>query len=241
MRSVAVSNSPVIGIIAESAPDVELHAGIVRRSGGSPRPILAGDSAKDAMEWVGGLIVAGEPTGRRAGRKPGTLAGGQTLELRLLAAALERDMPVLGTGRGMHAINAVVGGASPAALVGHGVEVEEGDQASSYHRIYIAPGSKLAAIVGSGGFVRVNSRHEHGIKEPQKSSRLLASAYSLEDGVIEALESPDHDWVIGVQFNPERRLEVPPHFDRLFQGLVERAQRKASRFPTSQDPSLRSG
>ncbi|MCH7653041.1 MAG: gamma-glutamyl-gamma-aminobutyrate hydrolase family protein, partial [Chloroflexi bacterium] len=87
----------------------------------------------------------------------------------------------------------------------------------------ISPGSKLAAVVGSGGFVRVNSRHHQGIKEPQKSSELLASAYSLEDGYIEALESPGHRWVIGVQFHPERRMEVPPHFDRLFQSLVERA------------------
>ena len=52
---------------------------------------------------------------------------------------------------------------------------------------------------------------------------LMASAYALEDGVIEALESPGHRWIIGVQFQPERRMEIPPHFDRLFQSLVERA------------------
>ena len=55
---------------------------------------------------------------------------------------------------------------------------------------------------------------------------LMASAYSLEDGVIEALESPNHRWVIGVQFHPERRMELPPHFDRLFQSLVERAEER---------------
>ena len=79
-------------------------------------------------------------------------------------------------------------------------------------------------MVGSGGFVRVNSRHSNGIREAQKSSWLLASAYSLEDGIIEALESSRHRWVIGVQFRPERRMEVPPHFDRLFQSLLERAR-----------------
>ena len=95
---------------------------------------------------------------------------------------------------------------------------------SSYHRIFISPGSKLAAVVGSGGFVRVNSRHELGQGDSRRSPRLLASAYSLEDGVIEALESPEHRWVIGVQFQPELRGEVPPHFDRLFQSLIERAE-----------------
>jgi putative glutamine amidotransferase len=64
------------------------------------------------------------------------------------------------------------------------------------------------------------------MREAQKSPLLMASAYSLEDGVIEALESPNHRWVIGVQFHPERRMELPPHFDRLFQSLVERAEER---------------
>ena len=134
-------------------------------------------------------------------------------------------MPVLGVGPGMIALNVAFGGAAPTEVVGHDVELEDGEPVSAYHRIYIAPGSKLAAIVGSGGFVRVNSRHGVGLRDAHKSPRLLASAYGLDDGVVEALESPEHDWVIAVQFNPERRMEVPPQFDRLFQGLVERAAR----------------
>ena len=74
--------------------------------------------------------------------------------------------------------------------------------------------------------MRVNSRHPEGLKEAGKSRLLVASAYSLEDGIIEAVESPMHRWVIGVQFHPERRLELPPHFDRLFQSLVERAKER---------------
>ena len=95
-----------------------------------------------------------------------------------------------------------------------------------YHHIYISPGSKLAAVVGSGGIVRVNSYHHQAVREAHKSPRLLASAYSLEDGLVEALESPVHRWVIAVQFHPERRMELPPHFDRLFQSLVERAEER---------------
>ena len=132
-------------------------------------------------------------------------------------------MPVLGICRGVQALNVSLGGTLTDDLSGHDSLEEGGGKKSSYHRVYIAPGSKLAAIVGSGGFVRVNSRHRQGIREAQKAPALLASAYSVEDGVIEALESPDHDWVIGVQFHPERRMEVPPQFDKLFQGLVERA------------------
>ena len=54
----------------------------------------------------------------------------------------------------------------------------------------------------------MNSRHHQGVGEPQKASSLMASAYSLEDGLIEALESPGHDWVIGIQWHNEREKEV---------------------------------
>ena len=197
-----VEDLPSIGITGADKSGAELLEKIVGRSGGLPVILPPGPPDLDA---VGGLVVAGDAAG--------------------VEAAVERDMPVLGVGAGIIALNAAFGGAAPNAVAGHDIEHEDGEPKSAYHRIYIAPGSKLAAIVGSGGFVRVNSRHAAGLRDAQKSPRLLASAYGLDDGVVEALESPEHDWVIAVQFNPERRMELPPHFDRLFQGLVERAAR----------------
>ncbi len=193
---------PRIGIVGADPSDAALLEKTVDRLGGVP-VVLSADGAETA--GLGGLVVAGEGS--------------------CVDSAVDRDMPVLGVGAGMIALNVVFGGGAPAEISGHDVEHEDGEPVSAYHRIYIAPGSKLAAIVGSGGFVRVNSRHGAGLREAQKSPRLLASAYGLDDGVVEALESPEHDWVIAVQFNPERRMEVPPHFDRLFQGLIERAAR----------------
>lgn len=211
-------NAPVIGVTAASEEDAQPYADIVRRSDGDPWVILPGNTllVEETLRQVGGLLLAG-------------IGGEDSPELRLLRAALQEDMPVLGICGGMHLLNLAMGGRLPRDVRGHGTSRRDGEQKSSYHRIYISPGSKLAAIVGSGGFVRVNSRHRQGIRDAYKSSYLMASAYSLDDGVIEALESPEHDWVIGVQFQPERRLEMPPHFDRLFQGLVERAQRHAGR------------
>ncbi len=151
------------------------------------------------------------------------------MELRLARAALEDDLPIYGIGRGMAVLNMAMGGGLIGRLCGHPPDPDSSENDKpSFHHIYISPGSKLAAVVGSGGFVRVNSLHRQGVREAQKSPRLLASAYSLDDGLIEALESPAHRWVIAVQFNPERRMEVPPHFDRLFQSLVERASERTS-------------
>ena len=146
------------------------------------------------------------------------------MELSITRAALDDDLPIYGVCRGMQLLNVAMGGGLVQHLDGHsGTYLGDDEWEASYHHIYISPGSKLAAVVGSGGFVRVNSLHHQGVREAQKSPHLLASAYSLDDGLIEALESPRHRWVIAVQFHPERRMEVPPHFDRLFQSLVERA------------------
>ena len=60
--------------------------------------------------------------------------------------------------------------------------------------------------------------------EAQRSAQLMTSAYSVEDGLIEGLESPNHSWVIGVQCHPERQDEVPRSFSNLFAGLCERAE-----------------
>jgi gamma-glutamyl-gamma-aminobutyrate hydrolase PuuD len=192
---------PIVGIAA-SPEDAEPLADAVRRAGGSPLAL-----SQDSVDEVSALVLA---------------ADAAAAYVALAKAALDRDTPLLAIGGGLHTLNVALGGAPATTVKGHGPEGEK----SSFHRIYIAPGSKLAAVVGSGGFVRVNSLHRQGVREAQKSPRLLASAYALDDGVIEALESPDHDWVIGVQFQPERLREVPPQFERLFQGLVERANRR---------------
>ena len=75
----------------------------------------------------------------------------------------------------------------------------------------------------------MNSLHDQGLKDAHKSPRLLASVYSLEDGVIEGLESPEHDWVIGLQCLPHRFKEIPLAFRYIFKGFVERSERYLQR------------
>ncbi len=227
---------PVVGLTSSTYERAQPYADLIERSGGHPRVVLSDDRTPpdETISRLGGMLICGgaDVHPRRYGREPE--AGVELvldesrdgMELSLLAKALESDVPTLCIGRGMQVLNVALGGALIQDIPGHSANLAnlEGDGCvSAYHRIYISPGSKLAAIVGSGGFVRVNSRHHQGLREAQKSPLLLASAYSLDDGVIEALESPDHRWVVGVQFHPERRGEMPPHFDRLFQSLVDRA------------------
>lgn len=184
------------------------------------------------MDGVGGLMLSGGPDVDPSfySAKPDPEAGLQLslpldeLEFRLLDYALRQDMPVLAICRGMQLLNVAFGGRLIQDLPDHRAEWNGVDWESKVHSICLSPGSKAAAIIGSAGFFRVNSRHHQGLKEAQRAPRLMTTAYSVEEGLIEGLESPEHSWVIGVQCHPERQDEVPRSFGNLFKGLQERAE-----------------
>ena len=229
-----MTQRPIIGITASKDQGARRYKEAVEKAGGSTLILSPDtfDSVNAALAGITGLLVSGgpdiDPTLYGEAQDPEAnleiLRSRDDLELPLLRAALNMDMPVLAICRGMQALNVVMEGRLIQDLPGHKAENKDGEGESAYHRIYISPGSKLAAILGSGGFVRVNSRHHQGLREAQKSPMLLASAYSLDDGLIEGLESPQHSWVIGVQWHPELENEVPRQFQNLFLGHVERAE-----------------
>ena len=233
---------PIIAVTSNTVEYAGESASGVERAGGDPWVVLPehGFTPADVLDRAAALVLSSGEDVHPAqyGETPRPSEALELneqrdeMEIALARGALDADMPIFGIGRGMQVLNVVLGGKLKRSVAGHAGEVAgAAARKSAFHRIYISPGSKLAAVVGSGGFVRVNSAHRQGVREAQKTSALLASAYSIEDGVIEALESPTHRWVIGVQFRPERRMQVPPHFDRLFQSLVERAAERLMAVP----------
>ena len=151
------------------------------------------------MEGGGGLLLPGGPDVDPAlyGQSPDPDAGLEIcrplddLDLRLLNFALDRDMPVLAICRGMQLLNVARGGQLLQDIAGHRAERHEGRWVPQTHTIFLAPGAKAAAVIGSAGFFRVNSLHHQGLNEAVRSPRLMSTAYSVEDGLVEALESPE--------------------------------------------------
>jgi putative glutamine amidotransferase len=90
------------------------------------------------------------------------------------------------------------------------------------HGATLTEGSHLQKLAGATQ-VQINSSHHQSIDRPGEKLRVTARS---TDGIIEGVElhSPD-EWVVGVQWHPERMPE-DPFAQRLFADFV-RAARKA--------------
>ena len=231
---------PIVAITSSGTNNARRYVEVMESAGADVRVLMPSEhtdvGTHELMRDTGGLLLSGGPDidPKLYGEEPDQNAGLKLnpalddLELRVLEYALNRDMPVLAICRGMQLLNVAFGGKLIQDLPGHNFEKIDGSWKSAFHTIYIAPGSKAAPVIGMAGLFKVNSQHHQGMKEAQRAARLMTTAYEIEDGLIEGLESPEHSWVIGLQCHPERQEEVPNLFNNLFLGLKERADAFAS-------------
>jgi putative glutamine amidotransferase len=141
------------------------------------------------------------------------------LELKLATLATDRELTTLGICRGQQLLNVALGGSLVQDLPSVGVKHPQSDAAIRdhlAHPIEVEAGSRLAAIFGSTSF-GVNSFHHQAVKELGRG--LKAVGWS-PDGVIEAIESTDHPWLLAVQFHPENLVASHEQSRRLFAAFV---------------------
>lgn len=124
-------------------------------------------------------------------------------ETTLLRCAERRALPVLGICRGMQVLNVHFGGSLYQDLSerpGTGAHHSPEEGVYLPHAVRIAPGSRLATLVGPEPRT-VNSRHHQIVK--RLAPGFAATAFA-EDGVIEAIERADGEsFLMGVQWHPE--------------------------------------
>ena len=146
------------------------------------------------------------------------------LELSAARRALDADLPVLGICRGFQVLNVALGGRLAMDIKGH--QATNDDVIT--HVVRPSAGSKLARAT-SAEDMRVNSRHHQAVTEDLLAPSLRPTVW--HDGLVEAFESTDHRWVIGVQWHPERTAEVDQAAARIFGAFVAEASRSPARRP----------
>jgi putative glutamine amidotransferase len=213
----------------DSAPTA--YGEVITAAGGIPviLPVYL-DLDGDLFDRLDGIVVTGggdvDPAlyGRPVGSKTaGIDQRRDAFEIGLVRRAAERDVPLMAICRGIQAMNVALGGTLiqdvtsdvPGALR----HMDEDHPASGSHAVRIDPGSPLADMMG-GPEPIVNSLHHQAVEEPGPDLRAVARA---PDGLIEAIELPDHRFFYGVQWHPELLGTSDPTFG-MFRSFVEASQ-----------------
>ncbi len=225
----------------------DLYLDAVRRGGGDPIPLdetCGIDERTTALGVMDGLLLSGgtdlDPAlyGSAPDRSVGIQRRRDALELAAWEMAGARGLPVLGICRGLQAVNVFMGGRLVQHLDGHeSPSYLEGPPVT--HPLRLVPGSRIERILipggaeGSHGAQRagrrewsVNTYHHQGVRPVDVAPGLAPVGFAPYGAaeLVEALEAMDGQWVIGVQFHPERTESTPPEFERLFAALADAAR-----------------
>jgi putative glutamine amidotransferase len=174
-------------------------------------PAHSRESIRSILASCSGLVLSGgeDVDPARYGEVPSPALGTimperDDMEFHALEMALELEMPVFAICRGIQVLNVFMGGTLYQDLAteqpGDVLHEQSTPWSSKSHHVRIENESKLCSIVQADE-IHINSFHHQAIKDVAPGLRVTARA---DDGLIEAVESEKHDWVVGVQWHPER-------------------------------------
>lgn len=146
-------------------------------------------------------------------------------EMELFNKAYIRNVPILGICRGTQLVNISLGGdiyqdiySQVPNVSGHtcGNNIQEG-----YHTINILKDSILYDVFEKERLV-VNSQHHQAIRKLGDNLKVTATA---SDGIIEAIESTNDRFILGVQFHPEAMAMKYDEFIKPFSYFIDKCKK----------------
>ena len=212
------------------------YVSAIEHAGGTPvvLPVVEyGECISSFIDVIDGLLLSGggdidpsffneEPIPALGSIDPNR----DSVEMSLSEAALEQDLPVLAICRGIQVLNVAAGGTLYQDISQHPKEILKHRQSApgwhASHTIQIEPGSLMYGMFDKQTG-RVNSFHHQSVRDT--ADGFYVSARSI-DGIIEAIESQKHRFMLGVQFHPEMMFQHHPEAANIFAAFVEACQRQ---------------
>ena len=198
----------------------------VRLYGGQPLQLRPGDDWR-AHAYHGVVVTGGhdvEPVLYAAEPEvePNYDSARDALESAVIHDALARRLPLLGICRGAQLLNVCRGGTLHQELRSRRRQTSNRWTVLPLKTLCLTDadttpgqGSRLGALLGHRS-VRINSLHNQGMN--QVGEGLVVSGRDL-DGIVQAIEDPAREYLLGVQWHPEFLLYVGAQ-RALFKALV---------------------
>lgn len=239
-------NRPRIGIpwrtsqeeAGQNRPKIENYEKAVRVAGGEPvlLSLTKPGSLEQELATMDGFVLPGSPAdvdpkeygaSNQGKSEPADVPREQT-DRAILEHAFEKKKPVLAICYGCQLLNVYLGG----SLV-QDLQSQTGTQTphrkkdlkpepkdDPRHEVRFESGSRLAGLAASNEAM-VNSSHHQSVEKPGRQLRITGQS---PDGIVESVEwTGDANWVVGVQWHPER-MSGDPLAERLFAELVMAAK-----------------
>ena len=228
---------PLIGVTmnheAQPARDLNIldqdYGKAVFRAGGFPVPILGIEiSIPDLVKRLDGFVFTGGDDIEPRFYKEKPLSGARVsissdertrFEIELFKAVANAKKPVLAICCGAQLVNVALGGKLYQDIelqvpnpIKHGA-ARPGEKV--FHYVDIFEGTLLSRIMGTPR-IRVRSAHHQSVKNPGKGLHLSAVSH---DRVIEAFEPRTKNFLIAVQWHPEKTPN-DRYSKKLFKALI---------------------
>lgn len=188
--------------------------------------VMTPNNYKQRIEQMQGLIISGgtDIHPARYGHNPKQDYSydleRDEMEFALLDYAMKNNLPVLGICRGAQLINIAHGGTLHLniALAYEKAEYPNGTLARIFFRkpMQTVVGTLLHKLVKCDDCT-VNSMHTQSV---DKLGDGLVISSQEPNGVVQAIEHPEKEYLLGVQFHPEY-LQHRPQDRRIFKALIE--------------------
>jgi putative glutamine amidotransferase len=196
---------------------------VLRRYGARPLQLRPSDKGRgfdyDGVVVTGGhdvdpVLYAAEPE-----VEPKHDPARDAFESAIIDEALRRRVPLLGICRGAQLLNVRLGGTLFQELASRRSKTSNRWTVLPLKTLCVDPHTRLADYMGPG-LRMINSLHNQAIDRIGRGLRV--SGRDL-DGIVQAVEDPQHDFLLGVQWHPEFLIFMRRQ-RRLFRELVRRAR-----------------